>query len=103
MITVNISTDFTKTPGFRTYSDGPHSGEEFYNTILKHKFKEALAANQKLKIVLDGVEGYTSSFLNESFRLLSKDFGADISWNNLIIISEETPKYISKVKEAIYE
>ena len=57
----------------------------------------------KLKIILDGTEGYASSFLNEAFSLLGNEFGAEIAWNNIIVISNEVPKYIEKVKQSVYE
>lgn len=103
MITINIKEDFSPTTGFRTYEDGPKSGLEFYETLLKEKFENAIRTNDKLKIILDGGEGYTSSFLNEAFRLLGKEFGPDLVWNNLILVSDEWPKYINKIKESIYE
>jgi hypothetical protein len=103
MITINIAKEFTLTPGARNYSDGPKSGQEFYDTLLKNKFTEALEDGVKLKIILDGTDGYASSFLNEAFSLLGNEFGADRVWNNLIIISDEVPKYIEKIKKSIYE
>lgn len=103
MIQINIASDFSKTPGARNYSDGPYSGEEFYHKVLSPKFKEAINENSKLEIILDGTAGYASSFLNESFRLLGKEYGAEVVWQNLIIISNEVPKYIQKIKEALNE
>jgi hypothetical protein len=103
MIIIDISKDFSPTPGARNYSDGPDSGHEFYDKILRNSFIEAIEAKVKLKIILDGTEGYASSFLNEAFSLLGSEFGPDRVWNNLIIVSEEIPKYISKIKESVYE
>jgi hypothetical protein len=103
MISINIKNDFAQVPGFRTYSDGDKSGQEFFDKILKNKFQQAKDANVKLQVILDGVDGYTSSFLNESFRLLGEEFGSDFVWDNLIIVSQEVPKYILKIKEAVYE
>jgi phosphomannomutase len=103
MITINIKQDFSPTTGFRTYEDGPKSGLEFYDVLLKNKFSEAIENKVKLKIILDGGEGYTSSFLNEAFRLLGKNFGSELVWQNIIIISEEVPKYIKKIKDSVYE
>ena len=103
MVIINIAKDFSKTTGFRTYDDGPNSGLEFFDKLLKTKFQEAIQTSVKLKVILDGTEGYTSSFLNEAFRLLGKEFGSHTAWSNIVIISNETPKYIKKVKEAIYE
>lgn len=103
MIEIKIARDFTLTPGARTYADGPKSGQEFYETILRHKFDQAIAQKIKLRIDLDGTDGYASSFLNEAFSRLGNEFGADIVWENLVIISDEVPKYLKKVKESIYE
>jgi phosphomannomutase len=103
MVIINIKEDFSPTTGFRTYDDGPKSGLEFYEEILNKKFEEAQNNKEKLKITLDGGEGYTSSFLNEAFRLLGEKYGSDNVWNNIIIISEEWPKYIKKIKDSIYE
>jgi len=103
MVTINIKEEFSATTGFRTYDDGPKSGLEFYDVLLNEKFDEAQKNGVKLKVILDGGEGYTSSFLNEAFRLLGEKYGAENVWNNIIIISEEWPKYIKKIKDSIYE
>lgn len=103
MIIINIKEDFSSTTGFRTYSDGPKSGLEFFEKLLDDKFKESINLKVKLKIILDGGEGYTSSFLNEAFRLLGEKYGSELVWNNLIIVSEERPKYIAKIKNSVYE
>ena len=103
MIEINIAKDFTNEPGARNYSDGPYSGEEFFDKLLRLKYLEAKEQKIKLKIILDGTEGYASSFLNEAFIRLGTEFGPDEVWNNLILVSTEIPKYIKKVKESIYE
>lgn len=103
MIEINIANDFTREPGARNYSDGPFSGEEFFDKLLKPKYVEAKNSQVKLKIILDGTEGYASSFLNEAFIRLGSEFGADEVWSNLILVSDEIPKYIKKVKESVYE
>ncbi|WP_417368656.1 STAS-like domain-containing protein [Gelidibacter japonicus] len=102
MKTIDIPKDFTPTPGWRTYDDGPFSGQEFYDTILKESFIEATDNKEKLKIILDGSNGYTTSFLNEAFRLLGQKFGSDFVWDNLIIISNEVPKYVERIKKGVY-
>lgn len=103
MLTINIAKDFTHTPGARNYSDGPYSGEEFYDKLLRSAYESAIAASQKLKVILDGTEGYASSFLNEAFSLLGNDFGAENVLSNLVIVSNEVPKYIAKVIESVKE
>lgn len=103
MIEINILEDFTDTPGARTYSDGKFSGQEFYDEILLPKYKEALKQDEKLQIILDGTNGYASSFLNEAFSRLGNEYDPETVWNNLILVSDEVPKYISKIKDSIYE
>lgn len=100
---INIAKDFTVEPGARNYNDGPFSGEEFFDKLLKPKYLIAKERNVKLKIILDGTEGYASSFLNEAFIRLGSEFNPDEVWNSLILVSNEIPKYIKKVKESIYE
>lgn len=103
MIVIVIVNDFTDTPGARTYEDGAYSGQEFFDKFLKPKFIEAEGSGVKLRIDLDGTNGYASSFINEAFSLLGNEFGADNVWNTLDLKSEEVPKYITKVKESVYE
>ena len=103
MEVINIAKDFTTTPGARYYSDGPKSGEEFFVEKLKNSFQTALDKDVRLKIEMDGTEGYASSFINETFRRLGEEFGSEEAWNRLIIVSNEVPKYIIKVKNSIYE
>ena len=103
MLVIDIAKQFAQSPGARYYSDGPKSGQEFYEKMLKESFQKAKSEGEKLKIILDGTDGYASSFLNEAFGLLGTNFGSETVWNNLVIISNEVPKYITKVKESIYE
>lgn len=103
MIKIKIVEEFTDTPGARTYEDGEKSGQEFFDTLLKRRFQEALSKGEKLSVDLDGTNGYASSFLNEAFGRLGNEFSPEIVWRNLEIISDEVPKYIEKVKNAIHE
>ncbi|HCY83261.1 MAG TPA: DUF4325 domain-containing protein [Xanthomarina gelatinilytica] len=103
MVEINIYEDFTDTPGARTYEDGEFSGQEFFDKLLLPKYEEAVNKNEKLQINLDGTNGYASSFLNEAFSRLGNKFNPETVWNNLIVISNEVPKYIDKVKDSIYE
>jgi len=103
MIEIKIKTEFTFTPGARDYDDGKESGQEFYEKLLKNRFQEALDQGVKLKVDLDGVEGYPSSFLSESFGLLGNKFGGNVVWSNLIIVSNEVPKYIRKIEEYVFK
>lgn len=69
---LNIGRDFSPDPAGRYYTDGPGSGEEFREDVLKPRL-ENLNKGEKLVIILDdGVEGYGSSFLVEGFAGLVK-------------------------------
>jgi len=103
MIEINIARDFSVSTGARYYTDGKYSGEEFFETILKIKYEEASKKKEKLKIVLDGTDGLASSFLNEAFRKLGDKYGSDNVWNNLILVSNEVPNYIIKIRKALSE
>lgn len=103
MIEIKIKSEFSFTPGARDYEDGKESGQEFYDKLLKKRYEEAVREKVKLKVDLDGVEGYPSSFLSESFGLLGHNFGGEKVWNNLVIISNEVPKYIRKIKEYVFK
>jgi len=61
--TINISKEFSKFPGGRVLSDGPYSGEGFRDEILI----PALEQNDSVTLIIDGVMGYGSSFLEECF------------------------------------
>lgn len=63
MSTIDIAKDFSSTPGGRFRSMGPKSGEEFRDLLLSTLER----THGKVIVVLDGVEGYGSSFLEEAF------------------------------------
>lgn len=71
---IDIAQDFSPNLGVRYKSLGPYSGEEFYEEKLEKMFKEAKAANEQLHIYLDGASPYGSSFLDESFGKLARNF-----------------------------
>lgn len=98
---ISIADDFTKSPGARTKEDGPFSGEEFYEKLLKSKFEEILKTEEKLEVILDGTDGFASSFLNESFRRLAQHFGKELVKSKIIITSNEISRYKEIAMEAI--
>lgn len=85
--------DFSRNPGARYKSDGPYSGEEFFETMLEPAFCQALSKKEKLTVDLDGTSGYASSFLSEAFGLLAEKYGVKEVSNNLLIISQEEPDW----------
>jgi len=98
---ISIANDFTDAPGARYYEDGPKSGEEFYLTLLKIKFEEAILKNGILHIDLDNVWGYPSSFISGSFGRLSKEFSAEKVIKHLTFKSDDNPMLIEKIFDEI--
>ncbi len=73
MAIFDVGVDFDQDPAGRYFSDNTPSGEKFREDFLLPRLKEALAAGEILKIVLDnGVESYGSSFLSEGFAGIVK-------------------------------
>jgi hypothetical protein len=97
MSTLKVSKDFTTYPGARYISDGPFSGEAFFNELLKDKFKEVLIANEILTVDLDYTAGYASSFLSESFGRLAQEFGVEKVSKHLKIISRQEPDWKDRI------
>lgn len=100
MITINIATDYTKTPGGRFISEGEYSGQDFREKVLRPKFLQALENNDQLTVILDGGYGYATSFLEEAFGGLAREM-RNSKIKDIIIISEEEPQLISKIQQYI--
>lgn len=60
--------DFSRFPVGRYPTDGPKNGETFRDTLLM----PALKRGEVVTVLLDGVAGYPSSFLEEAFAGLVK-------------------------------
>jgi len=88
MKTIDILKDFSVTPGARYITDGPFSGEDFRNRFLDSHFADP-AADYKIKIILDGTEGYATSFLEEAFGGLARKYGKQRCLDRLVFVSEE--------------
>ncbi len=103
VIKIKIAVDFTRTPGARYPEEGPYPGVDFRNKVLLPKLKEAISLNEKLLVDLDGVSGYGTSFLEESFGGLLRE--GQLSYENLKktleIISNEDPSYIEEINQYI--
>ena len=97
---ISVSDDFSEAPGARSKSDGPDSGQEFYESLLRPKFNEAMSNKIILEVDMDGTYGYATSFISESFGTLSKEFGKEIVLKNISIVSNEDIKlkdYVLKI------
>ena len=95
-------TEFSLRPGPRYKNQGSFSGEEFYNNFLKDWFEVALKTNSILHVVLDGTDGYLTSFIDESFGRLIYDFGRASVEKHLKIVSELEPEWISRLNNKTY-
>lgn len=90
---IAIAEEFSKYPGPRYRHDGPHSGEEFRTKLLRPALDAVIATGAVVTVVLDGVAGYGSSFLEEAFGGLIRE-GVDPSLveRHLNIVAE-TPRF----------
>ncbi len=68
-------TDFSRTPSGRYPKDGPDNGQDFRERFLA----PALESAETVSILLDGAEGYPSSFLDEAFGGLVRNKGYSVS------------------------
>ena len=103
MITINIVSDYTDTPGARHISEGPYSGEDFRESLLKPKYVEAKESKTKLVINLDGGYGYPTSFLEEAFGGLARIYGAKEVNNCLVFITKDEPSLEEEIRGYILE
>jgi len=100
-----IASDFSTTPGARYREDGEFSGQEFLEKLLQPEFEKAVNGEYILKVDLDGVWGYPSSFVSGSFGKLSLEKGADLVLKYITFKSDENPirleKIINEIKKPI--
>jgi hypothetical protein len=98
-----IAVEFSPDPGAREEKDGANSGDLFLKNYLKPRFNKAVKEGYILKIDLDGVFGYPSSFISGSFGALSMEYGSEIVLKHLDFKSERRPirekKIISEIKQ----
>ena len=96
--TIVIAQDFSPFPGGRFRNDGPNSGERFRDELLIPALKEF----ERVIVILDGTEGFGSSFLDEAFGGIIRNtgFSSDDLHTKLIIASDD-PSYSDEVWEFI--
>lgn len=97
----NIASEFSQTPGARYRTDGKDSGQEFYENVLESLFRSCLEAGESLKIILDGTDGYATSFLDEAFGRLAETFGVKVVKEKLSFVSDEEPYLLEEINEYI--
>lgn len=98
-----IATDYSQVTGLRHCNVSEGSGEDFYHTKLNEAFAQAYQANDKLRLVLDGVlGGYTPSFIDEAIGNLVYDFGLNVVKKHLEVISDRDQQWIFLINERTY-
>lgn len=98
---LSIEKEFSNTPGSRYKSESAFSGEEFRENHLKPKFLKAIENKEKLEVDLDGVRGYATSFLEEAFGGLTREYGKEKVLNTITFISKDEPYLITDIHEYI--
>ena len=98
---INVAKDFSRTPGARYRADGAYSGEEFREEMLRPHFEES--GDFGLTIILDGAAGYATSFLEEAFGGLAREYGAEVCLMRLRFVSEEDPLLVEEITQYIRE
>jgi hypothetical protein len=97
MSTIEVAREFSRTPGGRFHSLGPASGEAFRDFLLQRLSE----TDDTIEVVIDGVDGYGSSFLEEAFGGLyrqTKLSSADIK--RRVVVVARTPAFQTYVDEA---
>jgi STAS-like domain of unknown function (DUF4325) len=70
---LSIAEKFSRMPAGRYRADGPYNAVDFRSNLLIPSLLEAAENNGILVVELDGVLGYSSSFLEEAFGGLLRD------------------------------
>jgi hypothetical protein len=87
---IKIARDFSTKPVGRYRADGPHTGEAFREDILI----PALEKGDNVVVILDGTEGYPSSFLEEAFGgLVRTGLWTPTELKKRLQVRAETPPY----------
>lgn len=103
-IIINVAKVLTKFPGPRYRKQGPGSGEEFLEVHLRPAFLQAKQAGNKVIVQLDGVKyGYPTSFLEEAFGGLAREFGIDDVQETLVFESANEPLLDYEIRQYIKE
>ena len=101
-LTLNVIERFGRTPGPRFRGDGECSGEEFRQDHLRPLFKQARSDGVKLIVDLDGVAGYATSFLEEAFGGLAREFGSHDVSDTLELKSKDEPYLVDEILTYIH-
>jgi STAS-like domain of unknown function (DUF4325) len=102
-IFISVAKDFSTTPGPRSTSEGDFSGEAFLDLHLRPRYLEAVKEGAKLKIDLDGTEGYATSFLEAAFGGLARQYPCETILQTLEFNCEDEPMLRDEINTYIKE
>lgn len=100
--TIHFAKDFTRTPGGRHKAGGPWSAEEFREKHLDPIFGDPFNADP-VHIDLDGAFGYASSFLEEAFGGLVRQYGYDKVAPRITLKCKDEPRLIDRIQRFMRE
>ena len=103
LVILRIADEFSLLPGPRFRKEGPNSAEQFREELLIPRFKEADSNDQILLVDLDGVIGYATSFLEDSFGSLAREFGIECVLSRLSFKSTDEPYLEDDIRRYIRE
>ena len=93
---ISIAKDFSRYPAGRSRRDGPFHAERFRDDMLVPALQGAAQQGDSVVVLLDGVYGYSSSFLEETFGGLVRRRLFDPAWlRRSLVIRTEDPIYAS--------
>ena len=103
LIMINIARDFSKYPGCRYKKDCMNSGEAFRDDMLWPILEDAIKNSDFVEVDLDGVAGYSASFLDEAFAgLVRKGKISKRDFNHYVHFKcDDDPYCITEIKEYV--
>ena len=72
--TISVAADYSVKPGLGRRDDSDNSAEVFFDKVLGPALAQVWDTDKTITLDLDGVYGYTSSFLSEIGQQLIKNF-----------------------------
>jgi len=99
---ISIKQEFSPYTGLRHSNVSEKSGEEFYHDILNKEFKLSIDNKEKLTVDLDGIRGYSPSFIDEAFGNLIYDFGLELVKKHLVIKSDDKPFWKQSIERETF-
>lgn len=98
-----VAERFTRFPGGRRKQHGPHSGEEFLESVVLPLLKE----HEFLVFDLSGSAGYSSGFLDEAFGELGAILGLKEARRRISIVATDDPESVEtawrRIADAAHE